>query len=424
MIRQARAVLLGASLAVLAASAALAQAPAVQQGYYGINTPGGVQDFCAIQLGALPSTIFHPCHVEETVDALGVPHVVSALNPLPVTGSVTTTPAAGSVQPVSGSVTTTPANGSVQPVSGNVTTTPANGSVQPVSGNVTTTPANGSVQPVSGNVTTTPASGSVQPVSGTVTAANLADVLSSGSIAAATLNNAYTVQLANGEGVVGANVSGLSGTGAVLAVEAQSGGPTSPWLGATAVLPGGVLSSTLTSDGNFKINSSGHTAVRLRVSTAATAAAAVAVASVASSSAGLMGLSAPLPAGGNQLGSVLSAGSTGADYSANASAIPVVGSAFASGSVSCPSYVLLKTIPALTTRANVDVENQSGGQVCVVRDDGTAATGAAPVNASVVVLGGGAAAGAQGGSYTSTTFKGRLQIYATSALAQVAAFVE
>lgn len=117
-------------------------------------------------------------------------------------------------------------------------------------------------------------------------------------------------------------------------------------------------------------------------------------------------------------------GSTGADYSANSPAIPVVGSAFASGGASCPSYVLLKTIPPSATRANVDVEDQSGGQVCVVRDDGTAAAGSAPVNASVVVLGGGAAAGAQGGSYTSTTFKGRLQIYAPSTSAQVAAFTE
>jgi hypothetical protein len=114
-------------------------------------------------------------------------------------------------------------------------------------------------------------------------------------------------------------------------------------------------------------------------------------------------------------------GSTGFDYSASRPALPNVGANFAA-SGPYANYVLIATVPASATRNNVDVENTSGAQIAVVRDDGTAAAGAAPVNASVFALGGGAAAGAQGGAWSSTTFRGRLQIYAASASAQVAVF--
>ncbi|MEZ7525200.1 hypothetical protein [Burkholderia vietnamiensis] len=117
------------------------------------------------------------------------------------------------------------------------------------------------------------------------------------------------------------------------------------------------------------------------------------------------------------------AGSTGTDYSANKPTIPNVGAAFgASGPYA--NYVLVATVPALATRNNVDIENISGAQIAVVRDDGTAANGAAPANASVFALGGGASAGAQGGAWSSQTFKGRLQIYAPSAAAVVSVMVD
>jgi hypothetical protein len=116
-------------------------------------------------------------------------------------------------------------------------------------------------------------------------------------------------------------------------------------------------------------------------------------------------------------------GSTGLDYSSNKPAIPNVGAAFASTSL-YPSYVLVATVPASSTRSNVDIENISGGQIVVVRDDGTISAGSAPANASAFALGGGASAGAQGGSWSSTTFKGRLQIYAPSATAAVTIMVD
>lgn len=124
-----------------------------------------------------------------------------------------------------------------------------------------------------------------------------------------------------------------------------------------------------------------------------------------------LGLTNPMP--------VLPPASTGLDFSANQPTLPAVGAVF-STTGPYANYVLIATVPASPTRANVDVENISGGQIVVVRDDGTAVSGAAPNNASLFVLGGGTAAGAQGGSWSSTTFKGRLQIYAPSSSAIVA----
>lgn len=130
---------------------------------------------------------------------------------------------------------------------------------------------------------------------------------------------------------------------------------------------------------------------------------------------GVVGPNNPLP--------VALPASTGLDFSANKPTLPNVGTAFAA-SGPYASYVLIETIPASATRANVDIENISGAQIAVVRDDGTAASAAAPNNASVFALAGGSSAGGQGGSWSSTTFKGRLQIYAASSSAIVTVMVD
>ena len=109
-----------------------------------------------------------------------------------------------------------------------------------------------------------------------------------------------------------------------------------------------------------------------------------------------------------------SAGSTGHDYSAGAPSLPNLGAAFGGGVYA--GYVAVATRAANPARANIDIENCTGAPIVVVRDDGTAASGAAPANASAFALAGGTAPGAQGGSWSSTTFKGRLQIYAPAAL--------
>ena len=131
-------------------------------------------------------------------------------------------------------------------------------------------------------------------------------------------------------------------------------------------------------------------------------------------------LGAPMQQSGGTVGT---AGSTGLDDSANKPTLPNVGANFAA-SGPYAGYVLIAAVPASPTRLNVDIENTSGAQIAVVRDDGTAAAGAAPVNASVFALAGGSGAGAQGGAWSSDRFKGRLQIYAPSSTAQVAVMVE
>jgi hypothetical protein len=120
---------------------------------------------------------------------------------------------------------------------------------------------------------------------------------------------------------------------------------------------------------------------------------------------------------------ISTAGTTGLDYSANKPTLPNVGANFAA-SGPYASYFLIATVPASATRNSVDIENTSGAQIAIIRDDGTAAAAAAPVNASVFALAPGAGVGAQGGSWSSMTFKGRLQIYAASSAAQVAIMVE
>ena len=116
---------------------------------------------------------------------------------------------------------------------------------------------------------------------------------------------------------------------------------------------------------------------------------------------------------------VVPGGTTGLDYSANKPTLPNVGQPFGNTGPYA-NYVLVATVPASPTRTNVDIENASGAQIAVVRDDGTAASNAAPNNATVFPIGGGVSAGAQGGGWSNQTFKGRLQIYAPSSTAFVA----
>ncbi len=119
--------------------------------------------------------------------------------------------------------------------------------------------------------------------------------------------------------------------------------------------------------------------------------------------------------------SLAAVGSTGLDFSANPPALPLVGNGFgASGPYA--NYVLIRTIPASASRSNLDIENNSGTQIAILRDDGTASIGAAANAASVFALAGGAGIGSQGGSWSTSSFKGRVQVFAPMATAQVAIF--
>jgi hypothetical protein len=115
----------------------------------------------------------------------------------------------------------------------------------------------------------------------------------------------------------------------------------------------------------------------------------------------------------------ISNGSVGVDLSspANRAFLPsaigaTVGTSIYGGSGPFAAYVLVdNNAPANLSRANIDVENISGAQVVVVRDDGTAAAGSAPVNASWFLLAGGGTGPSQGGAWSSTTFRGRIQLW-------------
>jgi hypothetical protein len=115
---------------------------------------------------------------------------------------------------------------------------------------------------------------------------------------------------------------------------------------------------------------------------------------------------------------VVSLGTGGADLSspANNIALPsavgtTIGTSTYGGSGPFAAYILVASAAANASRANIDVENVSGSQVVVVRDDGTAAAGSAPVNASWFLLAGGGTGPSQGGAWSSTTFRGRIQLW-------------
>ena len=129
------------------------------------------------------------------------------------------------------------------------------------------------------------------------------DVVQSGTLPAQTVNATYLAPLANGEGTLGINLVGLTASGATLVVETQDGA-TAPWSTLNALGSGGVLFSTLTVDGGYKVNASAHYAIRLRVSVAGSAST-INVYSIASTTNGVTALIGPLPPGANPIGTVL-----------------------------------------------------------------------------------------------------------------------
>jgi hypothetical protein len=112
---------------------------------------------------------------------------------------------------------------------------------------------------------------------------------------------------------------------------------------------------------------------------------------------------------------LITAGSTGFDWSVNKPAPPNIGANFG-GTGPYANYVLVQTVSANVSRNAIDCENDTGAQIVIERDDGTAANGAAPINATIFALAGGAAAAQQGGGWSSTTFRGRIQVFAPQAL--------
>jgi hypothetical protein len=103
--------------------------------------------------------------------------------------------------------------------------------------------------------------------------------------------------------------------------------------------------------------------------------------------------------------------------------LPAIGAAAFPASGPYSGFVLLTTIPADEGRQRVQVGNMSTSLVVLVLDDGTTASGSVPAagKASAVSLAAASTAGGPGGVYQDK-FQGRVQVYAASAAAQVAAF--
>jgi hypothetical protein len=121
-------------------------------------------------------------------------------------------------------------------------------------------------------------------------------------IPAATLNAALTIAL-NAQDMVGLTLSGLTASGATLTLEATNNiGAASPVWGGVNAIAGSTLYPTLTTDGNFRIETGGRTAIRLRVSTVGTGNITLSSSSVAST--GLVTLAQSLPPGTNNIGAV------------------------------------------------------------------------------------------------------------------------
>lgn len=128
------------------------------------------------------------------------------------------------------------------------------------------------------------------------------DVRGSGSILLTGANNAYSIALDGGMGVASFAVTGLTGSGATLTIEASDDGGTT-WTAVNGISGGtGALFTTLTTNQQFRVNAGGRTNIRLRVSSTGTGTATVVSNAAAASS--LVTLSTPLPPGSNLLGTV------------------------------------------------------------------------------------------------------------------------
>jgi hypothetical protein len=136
----------------------------------------------------------------------------------------------------------------------------------------------------------------------TVSGAYPADVSATAQSLASTLNAAYTLTLANGQGVTTFAVTGLTASAATLTIEASDDAGTT-WAAVNGIAPAtGALFTTLTADQQFRVNSAGRTRLRLRVSTAGSGT--ITVASNISTATSAVALSSPIPAGTNNIGTV------------------------------------------------------------------------------------------------------------------------
>lgn len=137
---------------------------------------------------------------------------------------------------------------------------------------------------------------------GQVVALGTPNLLGTGTIDATSTANNYSINNTNSGGSASFVVMGLTTSGATLVVEgSDDNGVTYNAINAVFAV-NGLLTSTITTDGQFRVNASARTQIRLRVSVVGTGS--ISVASTLSGTTGLVALSSPLPTGYNIIGGV------------------------------------------------------------------------------------------------------------------------
>lgn len=117
-------------------------------------------------------------------------------------------------------------------------------------------------------------------------------------------NNTVGFNIDSSTGVVGVSITGLTASGATLNIEGSDDGNTT-WSAINGLSAGsGILFNTITTDQQFRINTSGRSAVRFRVSPTGTGN--VSIGYTISDVGGLTALATPVPPGNNNIGQVSS----------------------------------------------------------------------------------------------------------------------
>lgn len=127
------------------------------------------------------------------------------------------------------------------------------------------------------------------------------DAQENGTLDLSTVGATVAMPIGNGQGVVAADVTGLTGSGATVVVERTVGGSWSP-RNLLVVGSAGAFTSALTADTSLTLNSVGSRAIRFRVTVAGTGQARIFTNATVNSS--LIQMATSLPPGANNIGDV------------------------------------------------------------------------------------------------------------------------
>jgi hypothetical protein len=198
------------------------------------------------------------------------------------------------------------------------------------------------------------------------------------SINLATLGASVVIPLANAQGTIGLQVTGLTAGGATLAILAsEDGGTTYNAKNALVSAAEGTIAQVITLDGSIRINCAGCTNIMLKVSIVGTGSAAISY-SASSIGGGVVSLGAALPPGTNSIGTV-----------ADTNSAPFLGfTAITNGT----AFTQGRSIAFLCTASGTATFTMSDGSSIAWPITASTSMQVLPLAATNVVLSGGAAA--------------------------------